>query len=273
LAALLEQEALTPQQRAEAGDALGKLGDLRPGVCSLEPDLVEIPAGEFLYGEKKERRKLQQPFAIARYPVTVAQFGMFMAAGGYEEPRYWGGEESAGWRWRMSEHDPGWRGEGPVTQPEYWLQTEWHGDNRPIIGISWYEAQAYCVWLTEQSGREYRLPAEEEWERAARHTDGREWAWGTEWENGIINSQEAGVRRTTAVGSFPRSAAACGAQDMSGNVWEWTASFYDDSKNRYCVRGGSWYLNRVGARVAGRSWYYPGDSDDYFGFRVVSPVF
>jgi len=272
LVALLENEALTPQQRAEAGDALGALGDPRPGVCTPEPDLIEIPAGDFLYGEDRKTHTIEQPYAIARYPVTEAQFGMFVQEGGYEEPRYWGGEESAGWRWCLSEHSD-YRGEGPVTGPEYWQQPRWHGENRPIVGISWYEAQAYCAWLTEESGREYRLPAEEEWERAARDTDGREWAWGNDWKDGIINSDEARVRRTTTVGAFPRGIAACGAQDMSGNVWEWTASSYDDDRSRYVVRGGSWDISRDYARVALRSGYYSFDSGASVGFRLVGPLF
>ncbi len=270
LVTLLAQAALTPQQRAEAGDALGKLGDPRPGVCTLEPDLIEIPVGEFLYGDKKEKRIIQKPFAVARYPVTVAQFGMFMEAGGYEEARYWGGEQGAGWRWRVSNH-PDYRGKEPITQPRYWLQPHWHGENRPIVGVSWYEAQAYCAWLTEKSGREYRLPTEEDWERAARHTDGRKWAWGDQWEDGIINSDEAGIGRTTAVGAFPRGAAECGVEDMSGNVWEWTATLIDD--RYYSVRGGSWYYYRDYARVADRYRVNPVNSYYNYGFRVVSPVF
>jgi formylglycine-generating enzyme required for sulfatase activity len=239
----------------------------------LEPDLIEIPAGDFLYGDKKEKRRIDQPFAIARYPVTVAQFGMFVEAGGYEEPGYWGGAESVAWRWRLSEHNVEWRGEGPITQPEYWLQPDWHGENRPIVGVSWYEAQAYCAWLTAQSGREYRLPSEEEWERAAGHTDGRAYPWGDKWEDGIINSDEAQINRTTTVGAFPRGVAVCGAQDMSGNVWEWTASFYDDDQDDYCVRGGSWFDLRGSVRVAVRLRFNPGHSNGGRGFRLVSPVF
>ncbi len=213
-----------------------------------------MPPAKFIY-QRGKTRTIEQPFAIARYPLTVAQYGLFMADGGYEEPRYWGGAESVGWQWRLTDHHVERRGEGPVTQPEYWQQPRWHGRNRPIVGVSWYEAQAYCAWLAEKSGRAYRLPTEEEWERAARHTDGREWAWGNEWEDGIINSAEAQINRTTAVGSFPRAAAECGAQDMSGNVFEWTASFRDDDRDSYGVRGGAWTDDRYVARVSYRYWY------------------
>jgi len=251
LVALLENEALTPQQRAEAGDALGKLGDPRPGACTLEPDMLPIQPGKFIY--QKRTHMIKRPFAIARYPVTVAQFGLFMAGGGYEEPRYWDGPENAGWRWRLTEH-PDYRGEGPITRPQFWQQPRWHGENRPIVGVSWYEAMAYCAWLAEKSGREYRLPTEEAWERAARHTDGREWAWGNEWQDGIINSDEAQINQTTTVGTFPRGVAECGAHDMSGNVWEWTST---RAGRGYSMRGGSWSSNRYNARFADRSWTFP----------------
>ncbi len=272
LVALLEQEALTPQQRAEAGDALGSLGDPRPGVCTPEPDLIQIPAGDFQYGGEKEVLTIDQPFAIARYPVTVAQFGHFIEDIGYENPSFWGGTDSAAWRWRVSEH-PDYRGKEPVTRPQYWEQARWHGENRPIVGVSWYETQAYCAWLTAKSGRTYRLPTEEEWERAARHTDGREWSWGNEWEEGIINSEEAGVNRTSAVGAFPRGAAFCGALDMCGNVWEWTTSFWDEDRDSYVLRGGSWVYDREYARVASRNRLNPNFSGNYSGYRLVSPVF
>ena len=267
LVALLAHEALTPQQRAEAGDALGKLGDPRPGVCTLEPDMLPVEPGEFIY--QNGTQSIKRPFAIARYPVTVAQFGMFMAGGGYEEPRYWGGLQSDGWQWRLAKH-PENRGQGLVTRPRYWQQPRWHGENRPVGGVSWYEAQAYCAWLTEKSGREYRLPAEEEWERAASHTDGRVWAWGSEWEDGIINSIETQIGRTTVVGAFPRGAAECGAQDMGGNVWEWTVSFYERARGSYVVRGGALNNTRENVRVVVRSGDGPHYSYDSIGFRVVS---
>jgi formylglycine-generating enzyme required for sulfatase activity len=111
-----------------------------------------------------------------------------------------------------------------------------------------------------------------EWERAARSTDGREYAWGNEWEDGIINSREAQINRTTAVGAFPRGAAECGADDMGGNVLEWMAYFSYSDPNSSLVRGGSWLYTREYARVV----FLGNNKRDlsYFnvGFRLVSPV-
>ncbi|MBX3057624.1 MAG: SUMF1/EgtB/PvdO family nonheme iron enzyme [Anaerolineae bacterium] len=205
LAGLLAAGALTPPQRAEAGDALGLLGDPRPGVCTREPEMIPIPAGPFLMGDKKYTVHVDA-FAIARYPVTNAQYRFFVAAGGYENPDFWTKE---GWQQR---------GKEKWTRPRYGDDPFTSIDNKPVVGVSWYEAVAYCNWLSAEAGKSYRLPTEAEWERAARHTDGRTFPWGEQWQDGIINSSEAKVERTTAVGSFPHSTAVCGAQDMSGNV-------------------------------------------------------
>lgn len=269
LVALLAAGALTPPQRAEAGDALGLLGDPRPGVCAREPDLIPIPAGPFLMGDKKYTVHMDA-FAIARYPVTNAQYRFFVEAGGYENPDFWTKE---GWRQRREEK---W------TQPLYWDDPTWNGDNKPVVGVSWYEAVAYCNWLSAETGQPYRLPTEAEWERAARHTDGRTYSWGEQWQDGIINSSEAKVGRTTAVASFPHSTAVCGAQDMSGNVWEWCQSWYADepyrggdgrenldSDARRVVRGGSWLDGQRDARAAFRDLVLPYLRLDFLGFRLV----
>ncbi|MCP4361960.1 MAG: formylglycine-generating enzyme family protein, partial [Chloroflexi bacterium] len=150
---------------------------------------------------------------------------------------------------------------------------------------SWYEALAYCNWLSAKTGKPYRLPTEAEWERVARHTDGRKYPWGDEWQDGIVNSEEAEVGRTTAVGSFPHSAADCGAQDMSGNVWEWCQTQYvsqepyrgnDGRENlsggqniRRVVRGGSWLNTQGATRAAYRGHDHPTERYNGYGFRVV----
>jgi formylglycine-generating enzyme required for sulfatase activity len=179
------------------------------------------------------------PFAIAKYPVTNAQFERFIEAKGYENPAYWGGEESAGWRWRQGEGE-GW-GRPPERRdrPYYWRDPRYNGRNRPVVGVTWYEAVAYCNWLTEtlrergELGPDevIRLPSEAEWEKAAR--DGlpspsqgegqgvRVWPWGDEWNEAKANTWEAGPKTTTAVGIYPDGASPCDALDMIGNVWEW----------------------------------------------------
>lgn len=231
--------------------------------------MIPIPAGTFLMGDKKYTVQVDA-FAIAHYPVTNAQYRFFVEAGGYENPDFWTKE---GWQQR---------GKEKWTQPRYWDDSFTAIDNKPVVGVSWYEAVAYCNWLSAKTRRSYRLPTEAEWERAARHTDGRTYPWGNKWQGGIINSREAGVGRSTAVGSFPHSTAVCGAQDMSGNVWEWCQSRYADepyraddgrenldSQARRVVRGGSWHFNQNLVRAASRAHFHPGARDYLLGFRLV----
>jgi formylglycine-generating enzyme required for sulfatase activity len=213
--------------------------------------------------------------------VSNAQFRFFVEDGGYTE------------KWRDCWTDEGWevRQREGWTEPRFWQKPFWSIDNKPVVGESWYEAVAYANWLGRATGRAFRLPTEAEWERAARHTDGREWPWGDEWQDGIVNNRDAGVGRTTAVGSFPGGAAVCGAQDLSGNVWEWCQTRYrdengeiyplpyrpDDGREKLSgdddvwriLRGGAFDLNQWYVRAAFRGDDDPDSSDSHVGFRVV----
>ncbi len=256
---LLEEGGLTPLRRVHAGDVLSLLGDPRPGVCIREPLMIPIPGGPFLYGNDKQEIKLE-PFEIARYPVTNAQFRYFVEAGGYENPAHWLEE---GWRSKTGNN---WR------QPQLWGQPEFkdfNHDNQPVVGVSWYEADAYVNWLLTVTGEHFALPTEEEWERAARHTDGREYPWGNEWQDGIINSLESGLPRTGAVGAFPKGQAVCGTDGMSGDVWEWTNSLYSKDRDWRVLRGGSWFSISHFARAAYRRWNLPSGRRSDYGFRLV----
>ncbi|MDY6877896.1 MAG: SUMF1/EgtB/PvdO family nonheme iron enzyme [Chloroflexota bacterium] len=257
-------------------------------LCWLPKDLnafVEIPIP-----------KSQTSIYMARYPVTNHQFALFIAAGGYENPEYWDGKKSKAWRWRMTEHNVDWRGEGPVIQPEYWDDPRF-GKSRhgyPVVGVSWYEASAYCAWLTEQLqtlGHRFqvwragkletlnsepgtltvRLPTEEEWVVAAGGAEGEHYPWGTEdWHESRANTYESGLRGTTPVAMYPSGQSPAGVWDLGGNVWEWMVSWYDEEKRYRALRGGSWDIDLRFARVSVRDGDFPVYSGNVVGMRVVA---
>ncbi len=268
----LDDLATSPERRLAIGDELAELSDPRPGV-DLNPnglpdiDWVEIPEGPFLDGEEKVTRKLPA-FHIARYPITNAQYQAFIDGGGYDEAAPW------------------WKGLAKrIESPE---SPSWGQPNRPRETISWYEAVAYCRWLSDRHGYEIRLPTEEEWEKAARGADGREYPWGDEYRPGYANinekSSKAGptyLEQTTAVGLYPHGASPYGIEEMAGNVWEWCGKEYDNPENTdpggglpRALRGGSWSSYPEYARASYRYWYYPDFRYHFVGFRVLcsSPI-
>jgi len=162
-----------------------------------------------------------------------------------------------------------------------------------VVGVSWFEAEAYCKLLSQELGRPIRLPTDEEWERAARHTDGREYPWDNVFDGHRLNCAEfwAGeddlselakwhkwlesdsfkMASTTIVGQFPAGNSEAGVSDLGGNVWEWTSSWYDREKVYRAVRGSSWNYDGRSARCASRVRDLPVDFNANVGFRVLSP--
>ncbi len=212
--------------RLEVGEVLGRLGDPRfSGLCGL-PEFISLPGGEFWLGDAAGRNN-EKPrhcvmvgrFALAKYPTTNAMFAHFIAAGGYADSAWWPGVPNEFWR-----------GDGTVkdywgdirSQPRFWDDERFNGANQPVVGVSWYEAIAYCRWLTAtlHDGFIYRLPTEAEWEYAARGPAERRYAWGEQWTAGRANTEELNLKRTTPVGLFPDGATPEGILDLTGNVWE-----------------------------------------------------
>jgi formylglycine-generating enzyme required for sulfatase activity len=280
----IEDPAVALRVRIAAGKALGYLGDPRLGA------LVEIGAGEFLMGDDdaSPRHRLFLPdYKIRKYPVTNSEFSRFMDAGGYAQKRWW---SEAGWAfWRNKERE----------KPHYWDDDRVNAPNQPVVGISWFEALAYCRWLAWETGTPYELPGEAQWEKAARGQDGRIYPWGNDFAPEAANCNEGKqmVRSTTPVGIYPTGISPFGCLDMAGNVWEWTRSLWgkdweqpefkypynpDDGRENTdaeigvlrVLRGGSWVFIRDYARCSYRYWYSPSLGwDDYSGFRVaVSPI-
>jgi formylglycine-generating enzyme required for sulfatase activity/energy-coupling factor transporter ATP-binding protein EcfA2 len=285
------------------------------------------------YADERPVHSLTLPaFYISRYPITNAQYAPFVAAGGYAERDYWTPE---GWAWRhgaaadLSAIDDAdykknyadWLAGRPADRrdrPYWWGDSRWGAATRPVVGISWHEALAYSRWLQRGvecgevafqvwDGRQLvsrrvpagvfavRLPSEAEWEKAARGPDARRWPWGDAWQEGLANTEEAGLNQTTAVGLFPGGASwPFGVLDMAGNVWEWTVSKwgktsiykpdygypYDSGDGREeltgpdlrVVRGGSWDDIQRLARCAVRLRCGPGYFYSRVGCRVVASL-
>ena len=177
----------------------------------------------------------------------------------------------------------------------------WGRGRRPVINISWHDADAYCKWLSEKIGLEFKLPSEAQWEKAARGSDGREYPWGNDTPSGdklnFADKQlwlkkkydwadqdiDDGYAYTAPVGSYPAGASPYGLLDMAGNVWEWCTDWYDKkyyekSPDRNppgpsegagrVLRGGSWFYDSPDCRAASRDGAPPDHRADSAGVRL-----
>jgi len=197
---------------------------------------------------KLHRAELPHSFQIARYPVTNAEFAAFLAANGpegYDPEKPWWTEQGKvflspeGRRYHL---DRAWEGKA-ISQPRLWDNPQFNSTAQPVVGVSWYEAVAYCRWLSDvghtkgwlPADEEIRLPTSLEWERAARHTDQRPFPWGNENLLDHANFAETQVGAPSPVGSFPLGRAMCGADDLVGNVLEWLATANKDRESTTAI--------------------------------------
>ncbi|MCG3209824.1 MAG: Hercynine oxygenase [Anaerolineae bacterium] len=308
---LLTGNRLPVIERAEAGNVLAQLGDPRPEVLTVDAmHFCAVPPGPFWLGsndsddEKPPRQfDIGYGYWLARYPVTVAQWRKFVAASGHKPTDV------------DSLRDP---------------------DNRPVRYVTWFEAVEFTNWVTDRWHKtgllppdwQARLPSEAEWEKAARgglkipqtpimgalaglelgrvntlaelvenNLPQRRYPWGQQADPNCANYSDTGIGDTSAVGCFPQGKSGYGAEELSGNGWEWTRSLWGTDFNkpdfRYpynsddgredlnakrnvmrVLRGGAFDGSSPDVRCAFRGWHHPGNGYYYRGFRVVlSPFF
>jgi eukaryotic-like serine/threonine-protein kinase len=217
-------------------------------VAGVELILMNVPAGEFLYTERKLKVRLDE-YWIGKYPVTVAQYRAFLIA----------------------------------TQYPYAKKLPEGQDDHPITYVTWHDAAAFCAWVAKVSRQPVRLPSEAQWEKAARGSDGRSYPWGEQEPDGQLCNFGLLYKTTTPVDQFsPQGDSPYGVADLAGNVWEWVADWYGEFPGKIganpkgpargdqkILRGGSWYDGARYMRTMDRFRYQPGGSHKYFGFRCA----
>ncbi|MEK6590045.1 MAG: formylglycine-generating enzyme family protein [Nitrospinota bacterium] len=206
--------------------------DILEGRQDIPEDMVLIPKGLFLMGSTKEdidtllasnpnieisrldneipqREVYLSDYLIDTYPVTNAKYKKFIESGAYNQEALW---SEAGWQYISQKNPLGNKDLDNILNGE---------PDCPVVNVSWYEAEAFAKWAGK------RLPTEAEWEKAARGTDGRMYPWGNTFDKSLLNCSEAMIKKTTPVTKYPQGQSVYGCFDMAGNVWEWTADWYD----------------------------------------------
>jgi len=229
-------------------------------------EMVLVPAGEFLFGEENERRE-EPAFYIDKFPVTNERYKKFVEATEHRVP-FMGEGWAKPYNWR--------RGTYPEGRAKH-----------PVVLVDWYDVVAYCRW----AGKAF--PSEQQWEKAARGTDGRRYPWGNEFTDptrpntarlnrGLLgavfralgvpvegercNCWHAGIETTTPVDKYPKAVSPYGCYDMAGNVWEWTST---PRKLGWVSKGGSWFDGEVRVRTTSYGWIRPQLKGNNVGFRCA----
>jgi formylglycine-generating enzyme required for sulfatase activity len=190
-----------------------------------------VRAGPFGMGEhRSERQDDLGDYWIGKYPVTNAQFARFVDETNHQEKQNW--------------------------RAAFTPEKERH----PVVNVLWQDAMAFCAWAG------LVLPSEEQWEKAARGTDGRAYPWGNHWDAARCNNLGTG---TTPVDRYPNGLSPYGCYDMAGNTYEWCDSLLDKGTEVRPIRGGSWRLDAWNCGAAGRYWANPRIRSSEHGFRVA----
>lgn len=238
-----------------------------PSVLIFPPELewCEIPQGQVTikYDPFSEKSFPVSAFCISKYPVTNVQYQTFLL-NGYEQRDWWHYSEHA-YRWRL-QHDK------PI---------EIGDEDCPCVNVSWYDAIAFCRWLSHQYKDKLAisLPTETQWQRAAGGDEDRVYPWGNEFDQNRCNTLESGIGKPTFVTHYKNGISPYGVYNMSGNVWEWCLNDYrtprytntHDSVPR-ALRGGSWADDSELAKTTARTFNSPDHRSEKIGFRLAYSI-
>jgi formylglycine-generating enzyme required for sulfatase activity len=295
---LTSPNILPPKTRLAAGELLDALG-------WTPPDLYDfVPIFDTDLGNEADRDPSNSPNPLsflAKYPVTNLQYQRFLDSDDYDKDYIWKnvvafdadgktptqgmGDEAWDWFQRASR-------EGKRV-PLRWDDPRFGRTRRlfPVVGVTWYEAAAYCVWLSHHwrnlpeasnlqlptSNLQFRLPAEDEWKQAAGGEEGERYPWqktpAKVKDDEIVkyaNTSESDLGGTTPVCMYPAGVSLAKVMDMSGNVWEWQANLYEKGEIWRAFRGGSWGYYVENARAAARRRHDPDRDWSRDGFRVCA---
>ena len=273
-------QLISNQKSKEDKENSSHLSYFSPLIPNPLNEMIQISAGEFKMGsnsadaldnERSAHKVYLDTYSIDRYPITCKQYRIFMEAGGYKNRQWW---SETGWEWLQRQK---------ITEPLYWEDNSaWY--NNPVWGVSWYEAEAYANFVGK------RLPTEAEWEKAASWDEQsqcrRIYPWGNKKPTAENCNHNNINNQTTPVNAYSLGQSPYGLYDTLGNVWEWTASWFDDypgfqhypykgysqvyfDNQHRVLKGGSWATRSWALRCSFRNWYYPNMRQMFAGFRCA----
>jgi tetratricopeptide (TPR) repeat protein len=229
-----------------------------------------VPEGKVSLAYKNRRYARNVPaFRISKYPITNAQYQAFIdAEDGYNDARWWNFSDEAD-KWHFYHPKP------PSSRSD--------DDEHPRVNVSWYDARAFCNWLSYKLDMDITLPSEEEWQRAAQGDDNRLYPWGNQFRPEMCNGRTSRIGRLTPVKRFEKGKSPFNVVDMAGNMWEWTLSGHADNGDGTLepamkqdevvyriVKGGSYDSTYERLRCRYRVIFHPNSHFGTIGFRVVT---
>lgn len=293
---LFEWKLRRPERPAVAGTPKATVAPAGPSwrnPLELEAEYIRIPGGKYRFSVTKEEVTVPDLY-FAKYLVTNKLYRRFIAYLREQEKtmaetlrllpmknfaqRFLAQARAIDGFVKDIGEDPGQWAQKLVSKFDD--DKRFNGDDQPVVGVTWFAATAYCLWLSElqKNGSQseiqnpqfnFRLPIEEQWEWAASRGK-RKYPWGNEEPDETRANYGNKVRQTTTVGAYPAGATPEGLHDMAGNVWEWMENKYTPSSGSRALRGGSWVYATEYLRCAARVDNYPDDFWSLDGFRVVA---